>query len=80
MIKKIFPCLIAAGFLLAAQPAGAFDSDNWFTGRAAALDKAFAQSQTPVRSFGRESRSTSLQQVMKHLKGQAHQKKQHHRN
>ena len=80
MIKKIFLCLIAAGFLLAAQPAGAFDVGNWFTGRVAALEKTLAEAPTPARSFGRESRSTSLQQVMKHLNGQAYQKKQHHRN
>ena len=49
MIKKIFLCLIASVFLLAAQPAVA-------------------------------GHSTGLKQVMKHLKEQYHQKKQHGRH
>ena len=71
----MFPYLIAAGFLLAAQPADAFDVGNWFTGRVAALDKAFAQSQQSARSSTKESRSTGLQQMMKHFKEQNHEKK-----
>jgi hypothetical protein len=80
MIKKIFLYLIVAGFLLAAQPAGAFDAGNWFTGRVAALDKAFAQAQKSACSSGRGNRSKALQQVMKHFKEQNHIKKQHSRH
>lgn len=71
----MFPYLIAAGFLLAPQHAGAFDVANWFTGRVAALDKAVAQSQQSARSSSRENSSTGLQQMMKHFKEQNHQKK-----
>ena len=80
MIKKMFPYFIAAGFLLAPQHAGAFDVGNWFTGRVAALDKAFAQSQQSARSSARENRPTALHQAMKHLKVQNHSEKQHSRH
>ncbi len=80
MVKKMFPYLIAVVFLLAAQPAGAFDAGNWFTGRVAALDKAFSQSGMPACASGRQHRSTALQQMMKHFKEQNHTKKQHSRH
>ena len=79
MVKKIFPYLIAAVFLLAAQPAVAFDAGNWFTGRVAALGNAFASSQMTALSSGRQRRSTSMQQVMQHFKEQHQPKKQHSR-
>ena len=33
MKNKMKRLLMLAGFLLAAQPAGAFDSEKWFTGK-----------------------------------------------
>jgi hypothetical protein len=80
MKNKMYSLLMLAGFLLAAQPAGAIDAGKWFTGRVAAFEKNLAESQTPARSSGRENHSSSLQQVMKHLKEKHHQKKQHGRH
>jgi hypothetical protein len=80
MKNKMYGLLMLAVFLLAAQPAGAFDAGKWFTGRVAAAEKTLAGSQRPAHSFGRENHSSSLQQIKKHFKDQTHQKKQRHRN
>jgi|GEM_PF-6945477 len=79
MKKTIGLVLMLIGFLLAAQPAGAFDAGSWFTGRVAALDKVFSQTRMTARSSGRQGPSSSLPQVMKHLKEQHQPKKQHSR-
>jgi hypothetical protein len=79
MKNKIFLLLMLAGFLLSAQSAGAFDAGNWFTGRAAAAEKTLAGSQRPARSSSRESRPTSLKQLMYHIKEKNHSKKHHSR-
>jgi hypothetical protein len=71
--------LILAGFLLAAQSAGAFDAGSWFTGKVAALDNAFAPSTMRVRSSSGHHGSSALQRTMKQFKEQGHSKKKHSR-
>ena len=79
MKNKMRLLLMLAGFLLAAQSAGAFDAGNWFTGKLAALDKAFAQSQRPERASGGQHSSSAMQRAMKQLKEQGQPKKKHSR-
>ena len=79
MMKKTLLSFIAAGFLLAAQPAGAFDAGSWFTGRIAAPDEGLSQTQMTARSSGGQRHSSSLQQLVEHFKKQNQSKKQHSR-
>jgi hypothetical protein len=79
MKKKMRLLLMLAGFLLAAQPARAFDAGSWFTGRVSGLDKALYQTRMTSRSSGRQRHSSTLQRVMKQFKQQNHSKTQHSR-